>query len=191
MKSVKEFLGEQKLANLYQWMESMEKELKAKNIDPDQFLLQKLEENQRLLNEFDPVSLGVGALGLYGAQQGLKHIGGWQGLKNVAGAGWNAMKQGGRDMWAARNASMDQARRNDATSAAQAAGGQVTLPQHSSQNTQQDSQLVNQLKNDLTQLGASMHGAGYGNDPHLANMMKQFQALADAIQQRLTAIPQV
>ena len=187
MKSVNEFLGERNLAHLYQWMEETEKSLIEKNIDPDKFLLKKLEEQQVYL-EFDPLTMGVGALGLYGAQQGLKHLGGWQGLKNVAKTGWDAMKQGGQDMLATRNTSMDTARRADAHSAAAAAGGTVTLPQKDPAEISNYSAWADRNKAVMDRTAADLQSV-FGNDPQITNITQQMSALYDALKTRLNALP--
>lgn len=180
MLSVNEYLEQQELAKLYPWMLETEKKLKDNNVNPDEYLEKLLTERQQL-NEMDPLSLGLGALGTYAAHKGYKALGGWDGIKSLAKTGWEGAKRTWGDLKAQHSANSLGRDRQALADLGARTGARVSIPTAGRADTTAINKLAHDAGNILNSVNATSDVVK--NNPQVQNLVSQIQQALDGLQQ--------
>lgn len=180
MISINDFTTQQELGKLYPAMQDLEKKLKAEGVDPDEYMRKQFESV--LLNEFDPVTMGVGAMGALAAKKGWDALGGWNGVSNLAKTGWSGLQRTWGDVKAQHGANMMNQDRQNLANLAHKTGSKVSIPTASRSDVQGVGNVATNVQTTLQNLNAL--GPMVNNHP-------QVKQLIDTINQSLTSLQQV
>jgi len=192
MKSIDQYLEEQQLANMLPWMEELEKKLVEKGIDPDDFLNNAFEvkvKDDHPMKEFiDPGTAALGILGYQGLKKGYNALGGWDGIKSLAGAAGQGLKNTWQNVKGAYGAIKANDIRDKADYYNQQDGGTRFAGGVSNQRNSSDiARWADNLK--ITTSSLIQKDPAISKDPQIANLVNQMNSIADMLKSRVTALP--
>lgn len=163
-------------------LDNLEKELKSRGIEGDVieqvFDITPKDEFKEL---FDPVTLGAGA---YALKKGYDKLGGWQGIKNIAQAGAQGLKNTAQGIKTAYQGNRLAADRQAATNAVQRVGGTASLPTMDPGDPNNIQRWASSIDNSL-QAMQSNASSMVGTDPEMRRLADTIRQATAAMQRRV------